>query len=210
MPLEGVLTAHHARFAFLDPRARDFWRDWERIATMTVAMLRAEAGRNPYDKALTDLVGELGTRSDEFRARWAAHDVRLHDTGIKQFRHPVIGDLDLNFETMDLTADPGMSLTVLTAPAGSADDDALRLRATWAATHAQATTSPNPPIAESPPGTASLAAHTQRPQRPAPTTPSARNAQRPQRPEPATPSAHNAQGPMSTSAAVTHHPAATC
>jgi transcriptional regulator with XRE-family HTH domain len=132
---DATRPANHARFAFLNPRAREFWRDWERIATDTVAMLRTQAGRDPYDRALTDLVGELSTRSDDFRTRWAAHDVRLHRTGIKQFRHPAVGNLDLNFETMDLTADPGLTLTMLSAPAGSADDDALRLLSSWAATH---------------------------------------------------------------------------
>ncbi|GIF43487.1 helix-turn-helix domain-containing protein [Actinoplanes xinjiangensis] len=136
--------ANHARFAFLNPCARDFWRDWERIATFTVAMLRTEAGRDPYDRALTDLVGELCTRSEEFRARWADHDVRLHSTGIKQFRHPVVGDLDLNFETMQVTADPGLVMTLLSAPAGSAAADALRLLASWAATRDQAPASPEP------------------------------------------------------------------
>ena len=131
--------ANHARFAFLNPRARDFWLDWERIAADTVAMLRTEAGRDPYDKALTDLVGELSTRSEDFRTRWAAHDVRLHRTGVKQFHHPVVGDLNLNFETMQLTADPGLTLTALSAPAGSADDDALRLLASWAATRQNGT-----------------------------------------------------------------------
>jgi transcriptional regulator with XRE-family HTH domain len=130
--------ANHARFAFFNPRARDFWVDWDRIASDTVAMLRTEAGRDPHDKALTDLVGELCTRSEDFRTRWAAHDVRLHRTGIKQFRHPVIGEIDLNFETMQLTADPGLSMTLLSAPAGSAADDALRLLASWAATRDQA------------------------------------------------------------------------
>jgi transcriptional regulator with XRE-family HTH domain len=136
--------ANHARFAFLNPCARDFWRDWERIATFTVAMLRTEAGRDPYDRALTDLVGELCTRSEEFRTRWADHDVRLHSTGIKQFRHPVVGDLDLNFETMQVTADPGLVMTLLSAPAGSAAADALRLLASWAATRDQAPASPEP------------------------------------------------------------------
>lgn len=135
--------ANHARFAFLNPRARDFWRDWDRIATDTVAMMRTEAGRDPHDKALTDLVGELSTRSEEFRTRWASHDVRLHRTGIKQFHHPAIGDLDLHFETMHLTADPGLSMTLLSAPAGSAHDDALRLLASWAATrHTEASAGP--------------------------------------------------------------------
>jgi transcriptional regulator with XRE-family HTH domain len=135
--------ANHARFAFLNPRARDFWRDWERIATVTVAMLRTEAGRDPYDRELTDLVGELCTRSEDFRTRWANHDVRLHSTGIKQFRHPVIGDVDLNFETMQLAADPGLTMTLLSAPAGSAADDALRLLASWAATRERTQTGPD-------------------------------------------------------------------
>ncbi len=126
---------NHARFTFLNPRAHDFWLDWERIADDTVAVLRAQAGRDPYDRALTDLVGELCTRSDAFRIRWAAHDVRLHRTGLKHFHHPVIGDLHLNFDAMDLSADPGLTLTVLSAEAGSPDADALRLLASWAATH---------------------------------------------------------------------------
>jgi transcriptional regulator with XRE-family HTH domain len=127
--------ANHARFAFLNPRAHDFWIDWERIADDTVAVLRIQAGRDPYDKALTDLVGELSTRSDTFRVRWAAHDVRLHRTGLKHFHHPVVGDLHLNFEAMELSADPGLTLTALTAEAGSPSDDALRLLASWSATH---------------------------------------------------------------------------
>jgi hypothetical protein len=96
--------------------------------------MRTEAGRDPYDRALPDLVGELSTRSEDFRTRWAAHDVRLHRTGVKQFRHPVVGHLDLNFETMQLTADPGLTMTLFSAPAGSSADDALRLLAGWAAT----------------------------------------------------------------------------
>ena len=136
--------ANHARFAFLNPRAGDFWRDWDRIATDTVAMLRTEAGRNPYDKALTDLVGELCTRNEDFRIRWAAHDVRLHRTGVKQFRHPVVGDVDLNFEVMQLIADPGLTMTLLSAPAGSPGDVALRLLASWAATHDPTQATPEP------------------------------------------------------------------
>jgi transcriptional regulator with XRE-family HTH domain len=126
--------ANHARFAFLNPRAREFWTDWTDIADATVAMMRTEAGRDPYDKALANLVGELSTRSEDFRTRWAAHDVRLHRTGTKQFHHPVVGNLKLNYETMQLTADPGLILTALSAPADSPDDDALRLLASWAAT----------------------------------------------------------------------------
>jgi hypothetical protein len=96
-------------------------------------MLRTQAGRDPYDKALSDLVGELSTRSEDFRTRWAAHDVRLHRTGDKLFQHPAVGPIDLRFETMELAADPGLALTMLSAPAGSADDDALHLLTSWAA-----------------------------------------------------------------------------
>jgi transcriptional regulator with XRE-family HTH domain len=135
---------NHARFTFLNPRAHDFWLDWERAADDAVATLRLEAGRDPYDKGLTDLVGELSTRSDAFRSRWAAHDVRLHRTGIKSFHHPVVGDLHLNYEVMELPADPGLSLIAFSAEAGSPADDALKLLASWAATHdpADALTTP--------------------------------------------------------------------
>ena len=126
---------NHARFTFLDPGARDFWTDWERAANDSVAQLRTEAGRDPYDQGLTSLVGELSTRSEAFRIRWAAHDVRLHRTGLKHFHHPVVGDLHLNFEVMELPADPGLSLLAFSADAGSPSDDALHLLASWAATH---------------------------------------------------------------------------
>jgi transcriptional regulator with XRE-family HTH domain len=136
---------NHARFNFLNPRARDFWPDWERAADDSVAMLRTEAGRDPYDEALIDLVGELCTRSDDFRVRWAAHDVRLHRTGRKHFHHPVVGELHLSYEVMELPADPGLSLIVFSAEAGSPDDDALKLLASWSATHdpADAPATPN-------------------------------------------------------------------
>lgn len=126
---------NHARFTFLNPRAHDFWIDWERAADDAVATLRLEAGRDPRDKRLTDLVGELSTRSDAFRVRWAAHDVRLHRTGIKSFHHPVVGDLHLSYEVMELPADPGLSLIAFSAEAGSPADDSLGFLASWAATH---------------------------------------------------------------------------
>jgi transcriptional regulator with XRE-family HTH domain len=125
---------NHARFTFLDPRAHDFWINWERAADDNVAQLHLEAGRDPYDKALTDLVGELSTRSEAFRARWAAHDVRLHRTGTKQVHHPVVGDLHLAYEVMELAADQGLSLIAFSAEAGSPHSDAVKLLASWAAT----------------------------------------------------------------------------
>ncbi|MCW2608426.1 MAG: transcriptional regulator [Frankiales bacterium] len=124
---------NHARFLFLDDRSPDFWTDWDEAADNNVAALRTEAGRDPYDRTLTDVVGELSTRSEPFRIRWAAHDVRLHRTGRKQIRHPVVGDLDLDFEALELPADPGLTLITFTAPAESADADALTLLASWSA-----------------------------------------------------------------------------
>ena len=123
-----------ARFAFLDARARDFYVDWERTANDIVAVLRAEAGRNPYDRGLTDLVGELSTRSEDFRVRWATHDVQFHRTGFKRLRHPVVGALDLTYEAMEFPSDPGLTLLVYTAEANSPTADALGLLASWAAT----------------------------------------------------------------------------
>jgi transcriptional regulator with XRE-family HTH domain len=123
-----------ARFIFLDERAPDFYVDWDKVATDAVAVLRTEAGRDPYDRGLSDLVGELSTRSETFRTRWAAHNVRFHDTGSKRFRHPVVGELSLTYETMQLAADAGLMLFVYTAEPGSKSDEALNLLASWAAT----------------------------------------------------------------------------
>jgi transcriptional regulator with XRE-family HTH domain len=123
-----------ARFFFLDPRANTFDVDWDRVATDVVAVLRAEAGRDPYDRDLSDLIGELSTRSELFRTLWAAHNVRRHDTGLKRFHHPVVGQLDLTFEAMELVADPGLTMFVYTAEPGSKSEQALNLLASWAAT----------------------------------------------------------------------------
>ncbi|WP_331728521.1 helix-turn-helix transcriptional regulator [Streptomyces sp. NBC_01176] len=122
-----------ARFTFLDPAARRFYPDWDSFADITVAIVRTEAGRNPHDKDLHDLVGELSTRSDEFRTRWGAHNVRHHSTGTKHFHHHAVGDLSLAFEGLDMAA-PGLTLTVYTAEPGSSSEEGLRLLATWAAT----------------------------------------------------------------------------
>jgi transcriptional regulator with XRE-family HTH domain len=124
-----------ARFHFLDPAARDYFPEYDGIAGETaVQLLRAEAGRDPHDRNLTDLIGELCTRSDDFRTRWAAHDVRVHRTGTKNFHHPVVGDLELGFEAMELSADTGLILTAYAAEPGSPSADALTLLASWAAT----------------------------------------------------------------------------
>jgi transcriptional regulator with XRE-family HTH domain len=126
-------SANLARYCFLDPSAEAFYPDWEEAADTTVAILRTEAGRDPYNRALTDLVGELAPRSDAFRIRWAAHDVHLHHTGTKRFRHPLVGDLTVGFNATELPADPGLTLTVYTAEPGSASEEKLTLLASWSA-----------------------------------------------------------------------------
>ena len=123
-----------ARFAFLNPLAAEFFPDWDRIAIDAVAILRAAAGRNPYDRSLSDLIGELSTRSEAFRTRWAAHDVRLHRTGVKRLHHPVVGRLELSYESMDLPADPGLRINIYTAEPGTPSADGLALLASWSAT----------------------------------------------------------------------------
>jgi transcriptional regulator with XRE-family HTH domain len=132
--IDPVRPANVARFLFLSPRARDFFPDWEGTANDLVANLRTEAGRNPHDRGLQDLVGELSTCSQEFRSRWAAHNVRQHHTGRKRLHHPVVGDLELTYEVLALPADPGLSLVVYGAEPGSASQDGLKLLASWAAT----------------------------------------------------------------------------
>ncbi len=132
--VDPARPVNHARFVFLSPRAPDFYRDWERAASDTVAILRTEAGRDPYDRDLSDLVGELSTQSPEFRTRWAAHNVRIHRTGTKDFHHPVVGDLSLTYEMLEVAADSGLAIVTYTAEPGSRSAEALDLLASWTAT----------------------------------------------------------------------------
>jgi hypothetical protein len=124
--------ANAARFIFLEPRAQTFYREWDAQTRQIVAVLRAEAGRSPYDRQMTDLVGELSTRSDLFRKLWGAHDVREHRTGLKLIHHPVVGDLDLTFQSMDLASDRGLQMNVFSAEPGSATHERLQLLANLA------------------------------------------------------------------------------
>ena len=130
--------ANTGRFVFLDPRAQDFYLDWDQVANEVVAIIRSEAGRDPYDRDLSDLVGELSTQSEVFRTKWAAHNVRFHDSGIKRLRHPVVGDLELTYEAMELAADSGLTMFAYTAETGSRSAEALSLLASWAATPVEA------------------------------------------------------------------------
>jgi hypothetical protein len=134
-----------ARFMFLDePRARALYPHWDHIANDTVAILRAEAGRYPDDPALVELIGQLSTRSTAFRTRWAANDVRAHRGGVKTFRHPLIGEIALPYENLQVDSVSGQVLTVFTPQPGSAEADALRLLGSWNADSDRAATQAGP------------------------------------------------------------------
>jgi len=128
---------NNARFVFLDPRATGFYRDWSKAADETVAILRTQAGQDPHNRALSDLVGELSTQSEEFRTRWAAHNVRQHFTGTKRVRHPAVGDMELTYEVFDVSTDNDLRLVVYTTQPGSASEDAVKLLGSWSATQVQ-------------------------------------------------------------------------
>jgi transcriptional regulator with XRE-family HTH domain len=129
-------AANTTRFIYLDPAAREFFVDYDRMATDAAAMLRLEAGRNPHDKALITLVGELSTQSELFRQHWASHNVKFHRSGRKRLRHPAVGELDLNFEAMELPSEPDLRLNLYTADPDTPAADGLKLLASWAATRA--------------------------------------------------------------------------
>ena len=116
---------NHARYVFLDERARAFFMSWEAVAHDMARILRSEAGRDPHDPGPRELVDELSSASAEFRAIWAQHDVRLPASGRHRFNHPRAGLLDLTFEAAALRADPGLTLLLATGEPGSATAAAL-------------------------------------------------------------------------------------
>jgi transcriptional regulator with XRE-family HTH domain len=131
--MAGPGTPNLGRYLFLDPRAQDFYADWQAVARDCVAALRIEAGRNPYDRGLTDLIGELSTRSEPFRTWWGSHNVRLHTSATKQIRHPVAGDIEVTGEALEIPADPGLTIIAYTVEPASQSEQALRFLASWSA-----------------------------------------------------------------------------
>jgi transcriptional regulator with XRE-family HTH domain len=131
---DPTLPPNFARYTFLDSDSHRFYPDWDLAADTAVAILRTEAGRDPHDKGMHDLVGELSTRSEEFRRRWSSHNVRLHGAGTKHFHHQTVGDLTLAYESLDMVSEPGLTLTIYAAEPGSATEHALALLASWTAT----------------------------------------------------------------------------
>lgn len=124
--------ANHTRWLFRDPAARDLLLDWEEVARSTVRVLRAAVGRAPQDPVLRGLIGELDRSSPEFRTLWAEHDVATRCSGVKRFRHPVVGDLELHIETLQLAEDDRWLYTYVARP-GSPTEESLRLLESWAA-----------------------------------------------------------------------------
>jgi transcriptional regulator with XRE-family HTH domain len=120
-----------ARYLFLDPRSREFYVEWDTVARDTAASLRSYAGSNPYDRGITDLVGELSTRSEDFAAWWATHIVKFHRTATKTVHHSVVGELELTGEALDLPGDPGLRLIVYTVEPGSPSEQALAFLSSW-------------------------------------------------------------------------------
>jgi hypothetical protein len=136
--LDDPMLGHNmARFIFLSPTSRAFFPDWEQGADNAVASMRSTAGRNPHDKDLTDLIGELVTRSDAFRVRWSAHNVRFHNNGTKRIRHPEAGDLEFIYEGTDLPDHPGWALFVYTTTAGSSTEEHVGLLGSLAASRSR-------------------------------------------------------------------------
>ena len=130
---EVRLPVNVARYLFLDPHSRGFFVDWDAVADDTVGALRMQAGRNVRDRALSDLIGELSMRSDEFADRWARRNVRLHRTTRKRLHNRVVGDIELTGNALELPGDD-LILIAYTADPGSAAEDQLQLLATWTAT----------------------------------------------------------------------------
>lgn len=133
----GSATPNLAKFNVFDPAARTFYPDWVTAVDGTVAMLRHEAGRHPYDKRITEVIGELSTRSETFRDRWANANVHRHDAGMKVANHPVVGDLVLHMVGTEVITEPGLSLMIYSAEPDSAAEEKLRLLSSWAATRVE-------------------------------------------------------------------------
>jgi transcriptional regulator with XRE-family HTH domain len=136
---EPMRPVNSARFIFLSRRARSFYAEWETVAREVVAALRVEAGHNAYSEELSNLIGLLSTQSEEFRVLWASHDVRFHRRGTKRFHHPLVGDIALSYEVLELSADPGLMVLAYSAEPGSRSEEALRELAGWAATRERLT-----------------------------------------------------------------------
>ncbi|MFD5319969.1 helix-turn-helix transcriptional regulator [Streptomyces sp. NPDC127098] len=123
-----------ARFVFLDPRARDYYVDWPQARRTVAAIMRLEAGRDPLNRELTALIGELSACSPQFRKDWAGHDVHAHRTGVKSFRHPEVGVVEVSFDVFEMPGEAGLQIVTYSVDPGTESADKFALLASWAAT----------------------------------------------------------------------------
>lgn len=132
-PLLDQASGHvnHARFMFLDPRARDFWVDWEESTRETAGSLRNAVARDPYDEDLCDRIAELVARSERLRQLWACRDVFVDKGGLMRIDHPIVGRVDLTYEILRIGGDSELAMLGFSAEVGSPSHDALALLATW-------------------------------------------------------------------------------
>jgi transcriptional regulator with XRE-family HTH domain len=135
---------NYVRWMFLAAEPRTLYPDWATVAAEAVGSLRLDAGRYPDDPVTQRLVGELAMHSDDFRRWWADHRVVERSHGTKRMRHPIVGELEIHYEALNLPADPDQSLFIYTTRAGTASHDAMRLLASWLATNEIAPSEPRP------------------------------------------------------------------
>lgn len=132
---EGAAPVNHCRYLFLDDRSEVFYPDWETSARESVSSLRLLSGQDPSDRALASLVGDLATRSEEFRTWWGGHTVRTHVSGTKRINHPVVGELTVGYDVLAMQSAPGLSITTYLPEPGSTSADALAMLRSWIADH---------------------------------------------------------------------------
>ncbi|WP_024476662.1 helix-turn-helix transcriptional regulator [Arthrobacter sp. CAL618] len=139
---EGAAALNHSRYLFLDERSQTFYPDWETSARESVSSLRMLSGQDPSDRALEALVGELATRSEEFRTWWGGHTVRTHTSGTKRINHPIVGEITIGYDVLALPSAPGLNINTYLPEPGSTSADALAMLRSWIADHTQTRTAP--------------------------------------------------------------------
>jgi transcriptional regulator with XRE-family HTH domain len=132
------------RMLFLDPHHRDLYPHWETAAACAVASLRIAASHHKNDLGLAELIGDLSMNSAEFAEMWSRHPVANHTYGTRQLRHPEVGELTLELETLSLSDGSGHRILMYSAPNSSPSQAALqllRMGPTSIGFHSESTTS---------------------------------------------------------------------
>ncbi len=125
---------NYARWMFLDAGARALFVDWEQQARAAVESLRLDLGADPADRSTTALIADLRTRSTQFDHWWNEHRVYQRTHGAKRLRHPLVGDLTVDYETLTLPGDNGTTIFAYSTEPNSPSQRALTLLASWTLT----------------------------------------------------------------------------